>query len=56
MKKWHSISFRAKMDEDDIRAMKKCFYDAMESAMDIKECCALNIAPCCEQDEGEEMS
>lgn len=42
-KKWYTIKFSAKMTEDDVRAMKKCFYDAMEEAMEIGHCANLNI-------------
>ena len=44
-KKWYTITFSAKMTEDDVRAMKKCFYDAMEEAMQISPCANLNIKP-----------
>lgn len=42
-KKWYTVSFSAKMTEDDVRAMKKCFYDAMDEAMQISPCANLNI-------------
>lgn len=42
-KKWRIITFSAKLDEDDVRAMKSCFYDAMNEAMVIKECADLKI-------------
>jgi hypothetical protein len=42
-KKWYTITFSAAMTEDDVRAMKKCFYDAMEEAMEISPCANLNI-------------
>lgn len=42
-KKWYTVTFSAKMSEDDVRAMKKCFYDAMEEAMQISPCANLNI-------------
>lgn len=42
-KKWYTVSFSAKMSEDDVRAMKKCFYDAMEEAMEISPCAGLDI-------------
>ena len=42
-KKWYTVTFSAKMSEDDVRAMKKCFYDAMEEAMQISPCADLNI-------------
>jgi hypothetical protein len=31
------------MSEDDVKAMKKCFYDAMEEAMEISPCASLVI-------------
>ena len=34
-KKWYTVTFSAKMSEDDVRAMKKCFYDAMLESMEI---------------------
>lgn len=36
-KKWYTIKFSAKLDEDDVRAMKSCFFDAMNESMDIYE-------------------
>ena len=42
-KKWYTVTFSAKMSEDDVRAMKKCFYDAMEESMQISPCAGLNI-------------
>jgi hypothetical protein len=52
-KKWYTVSFSAKMSEDDVRAMKKCFYDAMEESMLISPCAALNIELEDDQDEEE---
>ena len=42
-KKWYTVTFSAQMTEDDVRAMKKCFYDAMEDAMEISHCANLEI-------------
>lgn len=42
-KKWYTVTFSAQMTEDDVRAMKKCFYDAMEEAMEISPCANLKI-------------
>ena len=42
-KLWYTITFSAKMSEDDVRAMKKCFYDAMNEAMQISPCADLDI-------------
>lgn len=42
-KKWYTVTFSAEMTEDDVRAMKKCFYDAMEEAMQISPCVNLDI-------------
>lgn len=42
-KKWYTVTFSAEMTEDDVRAMNKCFYDAMEEAMQISPCAALDI-------------
>lgn len=50
-KKWYTITFNAKMTEDDVRAMKKCFYDAMEEAMEISPCANLDIELENDQDE-----
>ena len=33
--KWYRISFSAKLTADDLRAMKKCFFDAMNESMEI---------------------
>ena len=43
MKQWHTITFSANLDQDDIRAMNKCFYDAMKESMEISECADLMI-------------
>lgn len=43
MKQWHTITFSAKLDQDDIKAMNKCFYDAMNESMEILECANLII-------------
>ena len=52
-KQWYTVTFSAKMTEDDVRAMKKCFYDAMEETMQISECVALDIELEDDQDEEE---
>ena len=43
MKQWHTITFSANLDQDDIKAMNKCFYDAMKESMEISECANLMI-------------
>jgi len=50
MKKWYTISFQAKLDDNDIRAMEACFYQAMKESMNITECAALDIDSHCDQD------
>ena len=50
-KKWYTVTFSAEMSEDDVRAMKKCFYDAMEEAMEIGPCADLKIKLEDDQDE-----
>lgn len=52
MKKWYTVKFSAKMSEDDVRAMNKCFYDAMEEAMQISPCADLVIELDDNQEEG----
>lgn len=42
-KQWYTVSFSAKMTEEDVRAMQNCFYQAMEEAMQISPCAALDI-------------
>jgi hypothetical protein len=42
-KKWYNVSFSAEMSEEDVRAMNKCFYDAMEESMQISPCADLKI-------------
>ena len=54
-KKWYTITFSAKMSEDDVSAMKKCFYDAMEEAMQISSCAALDIELEDDQDEDADL-
>lgn len=43
MKKWYQVSFFAKMDESDIKAMKNHFFVTMEEDMQIPECECLTI-------------
>ncbi len=33
--KWYRISFSARLSPDDLKAMKKCFFDAMNESMEI---------------------
>ena len=42
-KKWYTVSFSAKMSEDDVRAMKNYFYETMQESMNIGPCVALDI-------------
>lgn len=42
-KKCHRITFMADLTEDDVRAMKKCFYDAMQEALEIEPCWGLQL-------------
>lgn len=44
-KKWCRITFSARLDDEDIHAMKKCFFDAMSESMNIEECADLKIEP-----------
>lgn len=39
----YKITFNAELSEADLRAMNKCFYDAMNEAMDIKEVWGLKL-------------
>lgn len=41
--KWYRISFSAKLSADDLRAMKKCFFDAMNESMEIYDLANLEI-------------
>ena len=43
MKQWHTITFSANLDQDDIKAINKSFYDAMKESMEISECADLMI-------------
>lgn len=49
-KKWYTVTFQAKMNDDNIRAMKKYFYDTMEQSMQINKCRCLDIIDDCDQD------
>lgn len=42
-KKTYRITFMADLTEDDVRAMNKCFYDAMQEAMEIGPCWELQL-------------
>ncbi len=44
-KKTYQIAFKAELTEDDVRAMKKCFYDAMLEAMEISPVWDLKLEP-----------
>jgi hypothetical protein len=50
-KLWYTVSFSAKMTKEDVKAMKKCFYDVMEESMQIKPCAALDVELEDDQDE-----
>jgi hypothetical protein len=41
--KWYRISFSAKLTPSDLRAMNKCFFDAMNEAMEIYDLANLVI-------------
>jgi hypothetical protein len=43
MKKTYQITFKAELTEDDVRAMKKCFFDAVNEGMDICDLWGLEI-------------
>ena len=48
-KRWYTIKFSAKLTKEDLRAMQKCFFEAMEEAMLISECSDLVIEEeCCD--------
>ena len=51
MKKWYKITFYAKMDDADIKAMNSSFYSAMDESMEIGPCEGLQI----EEDNGTEV-
>lgn len=42
-KKWYQVSFFAKMDEQDLKAMRNHFFATMEEDMLIPECECLQI-------------
>lgn len=44
-KKTYLITFKAELSEDDVRAMNKCFYDAMNESMEISPCWDLKLEP-----------
>ena len=50
-KKTYQITFKADLTEDDVRAMNKCFYDAMNEAMSISEIWGLKLEEVKEEDE-----
>ena len=52
-KQWYTVTFSAKMSEDDVAAMEDCFYQAMEEAMEIYQCAGLDIKLEDNQDEDE---
>lgn len=43
MKKWYTVSFAAKLDDDDIRALQKYFYESLKNDLNISDVCALDI-------------
>ena len=45
MKKLYKIEFIAELTEDDVRAMNKCFFDAMNEAMEIYGLSNLKLTP-----------
>jgi hypothetical protein len=43
--KTYQITFKADLTEEDVRAMKKCFYDTMNESMEIENVWGLEIKP-----------
>ena len=43
MKKTYKITFMAELTEDDVKAMKGCFYQAMNESMDIYDLWGLTV-------------
>ena len=43
MKKWYKVTFYAKMNEADIKAMNSSFYPTMKESMEISSCEGLQI-------------
>lgn len=43
--KRYKISFNAKLNDNDVRVMQKCFCDAMKQLMNAHDCCNLEIKP-----------
>lgn len=43
MKKTYTITFKAELTEDDVKAMNGCFYQAMNESMEISEVWGLEI-------------
>ena len=41
--KTYTITFKANLTEEDVKAMKSCFYDAMNESMEIMEVWGLEI-------------
>ena len=42
-KKTYTITFQAELSEEDLRVMNKCFYDAMNEALEIYDVWGLDI-------------
>jgi len=42
-KKWYKVTFYAEMTDEDVKAMKGCFFAAMSDAMEISNCEGLKI-------------
>jgi hypothetical protein len=51
MKKTYQITFKAELTEDDVKAMKGCFYQAMNESMEISEVWGLEI----KEDKGDDF-
>jgi hypothetical protein len=43
MKKTYTITFKAELTEDDVKAMQGCFYQAMNESMEIEDVWGLEI-------------
>jgi hypothetical protein len=43
MKKTYTITFKAELTEDDLKAMQGCFYQAMNESMEIEDVWGLEI-------------
>ena len=54
-KQWYKVTLFAKMDDDDIKAMNKCFCQALDESMNIRRSALESIVPTDSQEDDDDI-